>query len=153
MSRDADTQPQGLASTFVGEELVRCNRCGLCLPVCPTYRLSAVETDSARGRNALLEAMRKGQLPLDAESAKPLFECLVCGACTETCPTSVDVNELIVAAREEWHRGKAPPWTSSSLSTISFSDLALSPFSCVRFPPPSAVDWPRSPDDCSWSGS
>jgi len=109
VSDDTHVADQGMASAFVGEELVRCNRCGLCLMACPTYRLSAVETDSARGRIALLEAMREGQLPLNAETANPFLECLACGACTETCLTSVDVNELVALVREEWYRIKVPP--------------------------------------------
>jgi glycolate oxidase iron-sulfur subunit len=100
---------QGLGSAFVDEQLVRCNRCGLCLAACPTYRLSGVETDSARGRIALLEAIRSGQLPLDASSAQPFFQCILCGACTETCMTSVDTNELVILARAQYYRKRVPP--------------------------------------------
>lgn len=100
---------QGIASALVEEQLVRCNKCGLCLAACPTYRLSGVETDSARGRLALLEAVRSGELALDAKSAEPFFQCLLCGACTETCMTSVDTNELMILAREEYYRKRVPP--------------------------------------------
>lgn len=108
MSEHSDPERHGLGSARVEEQLIRCNQCGLCLSVCPTYRLSGVETDSARGRITLLKALRDGQLDLERGSVKPFFECILCGACTETCLTSVDTNELMVLAREEWYRRRVP---------------------------------------------
>ena len=109
MNPDPTPPQEGLRAPMVGEQLTRCNRCGLCLAACPTYLLSVVETDSPRGRNVLLAAMLDEQFPFDRDTVQPFFECLLCGACTEVCPTRVDVNELMIRSREQWYENKVPP--------------------------------------------
>ncbi len=84
------------------DEYLHCIRCGLCLATCPTYRLTLNETDSPRARVALLRAMREGLLerPTDHTAAQ-YFRCLLCGACTFTCPSGVTVDRLLELTRGE----------------------------------------------------
>ena len=35
-------------------KLINCMRCGMCLPACPTYKETFLETASPRGRVALI---------------------------------------------------------------------------------------------------
>lgn len=81
---------------------LHCIRCGLCLAVCPTYRLTLNETDSPRARVALLRAMRDGlvERPTDRTAAM-FFRCLLCGACTFTCPSGVTVDRVLELTRGE----------------------------------------------------
>ena len=44
------------------EEASRCNRCGYCQSVCPTYLVTGVETEVARGRNHLVRASAEGEV-------------------------------------------------------------------------------------------
>ena len=79
----------------------RCSRCGACAVNCPVYKVSQEETYLARGRMHLAEAVQTKKIPLSSETEKRLNACLLCGACTDSCPTSVPCDEIILSARVE----------------------------------------------------
>ena len=51
------------------EELNACVECGLCLPTCPTFRLTGKETHSPRGRLMAMAAVGADVAPVDAAFA------------------------------------------------------------------------------------
>jgi glycolate oxidase iron-sulfur subunit len=72
------------------DNLASCSRCGLCLDVCPTYRLQQNEAESPRGRIQLMWLHELGEL--SAENIRPHIDsCLRCGRCEPVCPTGVKV--------------------------------------------------------------
>lgn len=79
---------------------VKCNRCGFCETVCPTYMASGKETLSPRGRSQAFRNILEGKLK-DAGSAWEIFStCLTCHACTNVCFSQVPVGRLMGAAKE-----------------------------------------------------
>jgi len=83
------------------EEFYRCIKCGSCQPVCPTYIETRDESMVARGRLALSEAVVEGRLGLTDGLMERVSKCLSCMACSESCPTGVDVVKLLTAVRSQ----------------------------------------------------
>ena len=84
---------------FIVAESGRCVACGLCLPYCPTYQLAKIETESPRGRIALLSALASGELAASENLKESLQHCLLCRACEKMCPSSVSFARLMDKGR------------------------------------------------------
>lgn len=81
-----------------------CVHCGLCLPVCPTYRESGRETSSPRGRIYLMRGVAEGSIPLEGVMADEAFLCLGCRACETACPSGVGFGSLLAHVRADVER-------------------------------------------------
>jgi glycolate oxidase iron-sulfur subunit len=87
----------------------QCVRCGLCLPTCPTYVETLVETSSPRGRIALIKAVDEGRLDLLSPGfVHQMSECLDCRACEAVCPSGVAYGQLLEPARTQIERASEP---------------------------------------------
>ena len=84
-----------------------CVHCGFCLPACPTYQLWAEEMDSPRGRIYLVNQILDGA-SLSATAAEHFDRCLGCMACMTACPSGVQYDQLIEAARVWTEEARAP---------------------------------------------
>ncbi|MEX1208996.1 MAG: (Fe-S)-binding protein [Acidimicrobiia bacterium] len=82
-------------------ELNACVECGLCLPHCPTFRLTGDETASPRGRINAMRAVASGELPIDAAFDEVMSFCLQCRACEAACPSLVPFGRMMEGARAE----------------------------------------------------
>lgn len=83
------------------EELNACVQCGLCLPVCPTFRLTGRETASPRGRLHAMSAVSEGVVEVDEAFAGIIDFCLGCRACEPVCPGLVPYGRTLEGARAE----------------------------------------------------
>jgi len=81
-------------------ELASCVACGLCLPHCPTYRVTGEEAASPRGRIAAMRAVQWEHRPLDDDFTSFMDRCVQCRACEAVCPSSVPFGRLMEGARE-----------------------------------------------------
>jgi glycolate oxidase iron-sulfur subunit len=82
------------------DELVACVACGLCLPHCPTYRVTGLEVASPRGRIAAMRAVQLEGAPLDDAFVEAMEACVQCRGCEAACPSSVPFGHLMEGARE-----------------------------------------------------
>lgn len=80
-------------------ELAACVACGLCLPHCPTYRVTGDESASPRGRIAAMRAVQWQGAPMDETFAEFMDLCVQCRACEVACPSSVPFGHLMEGAR------------------------------------------------------
>lgn len=113
------TEPSHLASYDGGamslhldaDELNTCVACGLCLPHCPTFRVTGDEAFSPRGR---IDAMRHVQWRggvIDDEFVEFMSTCVQCRGCEPACPSGVPYGRLIEGTRDELAAmGRITPW-------------------------------------------
>lgn len=107
-------------------DALTCNRCGLCLSVCPTYQEEWVETSSPRGRLNLLRAWQRGGLAMTPNLYEQIYRCLGCQACTEICPGGVAVDRLIFQSRAKMkRRGLVAGLRRAIISSLSLTSLRL----------------------------
>jgi glycolate oxidase iron-sulfur subunit len=96
---------------FTPELLDRCISCGFCLPACPTYALTGVETSSPRGRINLMRALETGVLADDDPTVREEASfCLGCRACEPVCPAGVQYGPLLEEWRDHLWNGRRRPW-------------------------------------------
>src|SRR2546422_6620000 len=96
----ATTKP-GLADPATLNAIRSCVHCGICLPVCPTYRVLGEEMDSPRGRVYLMRAFFYNDTAPTETYTRHLDLCLGCRACETACPSGVPFGSLLETARAE----------------------------------------------------
>ena len=81
------------------EQLASCTACGMCLPHCPTYRVTGEEAASPRGRLALMSAVQKSGVA-EPSFASHMELCVLCRGCETACPAGVPFGHLMEQTRE-----------------------------------------------------
>lgn len=81
------------------DALAACVGCGLCLPHCPTYRVSGEESASPRGRIAAMRAVEWGGAPIDDAFVGFIDACVQCRGCESACPSGVPYGRLVERTR------------------------------------------------------
>ncbi|MDH7499928.1 MAG: (Fe-S)-binding protein [candidate division NC10 bacterium] len=104
-------------------ELMPCVRCGQCRSVCPVFVAKGVESDSPRGRLALVRALLEGKIEANELLAEKIEQCALCRACLLECPSGVHVERIILAARERLARVRGIPLQKRILTRWFFPHL------------------------------
>ncbi len=79
-------------------EASECLRCGMCVGVCPTFRLYQIDEETPRRRIRTIEKLLTNQSISDDERTH-LNNCLQCRACETVCPSRMAYGELFDRAR------------------------------------------------------
>lgn len=93
------------------DDLNTCVACGLCLPHCPTFRVTGDEALSPRGR---IDAMRNVEwrgAAVDDDFVEFMATCVQCRGCEPACPSQVPYGRLIEGTRTHLaETGRMTPW-------------------------------------------
>src|SRR5258706_2119082 len=81
------------------DALNACVSCGLCLPHCPTYRVTGREIASPRGRIAAMRAVEANDAPIGDAFRAAMEECVSCRGCEAACPSGVEFGRLMESTR------------------------------------------------------
>jgi len=93
----SDTFP--LQIDIDSDTLASCVACGMCLPHCPTYRVTGEESASPRGRIALMrDVVERGEA--DAAFVEFMDACIQCRGCETACPAGVQYGQMMETTRE-----------------------------------------------------
>jgi glycolate oxidase iron-sulfur subunit len=80
-------------------ELATCVSCGLCLPHCPTFRVTGEEAKSPRGRIAAMRQVQNEGAPVTDDFVEFMETCVQCRGCEPACPSGVPFGHLMEATR------------------------------------------------------
>jgi glycolate oxidase iron-sulfur subunit len=108
-------------------ELGTCVSCGLCLPHCPTFRVTGEEALSPRGRIAAIRAVHNDGAPVTDEFVSFMETCVQCRGCEPACPSGVHYGRLQEGVREtlaEQHR-ITPRWQRLGFAVLPRHRLLL----------------------------
>ena len=94
--------------------------CGLCLPHCPTFRVTGEEGLSPRGR---IDAMRSVQwrgAPVDASVVRYVETCVQCRGCEPACPSGVPFGHLMEQTKAALAAGApvTPRWQRAAFRVL-----------------------------------
>ncbi|MEM9202636.1 MAG: (Fe-S)-binding protein [Actinomycetota bacterium] len=144
------------------EDLNACVQCGLCLPHCPTYRVTGDETLSPRGRIRLMREVQDGGAPVTPEIIDAFDTCVQCRGCEPACPSGVPYGSLIESAREALVDDHQVPtrlqrigfWPLGRPRVLRLGSTLLAILARLRLAPkrlglPTNLPWRRSPHRAS----
>ncbi|MCP4578492.1 MAG: (Fe-S)-binding protein, partial [Deltaproteobacteria bacterium] len=85
----------------ISSEFDQCIKCGLCLANCPINHELFLEKYTPRGKIQLARAYGKGDAAISDHYRDIFARCLLCGACSVTCPSGVDLTMVFTHMRKE----------------------------------------------------
>ena len=105
------------------EDLYKCVHCGFCLQACPTYVETGLETESPRGRIALMKAVRSGRIGITPSVLEHWDLCIQCRACEAACPSGVPYGRMIEATMAEATQRRPSSWPARLASAAALNHV------------------------------
>ncbi len=108
-------------------ELASCVACGLCLPHCPTFRVTGEEGLSPRGRIDAMRGVQWRDAPIDDDFVRFMETCVQCRGCEPACPSGVPFGHLMEDTRDALARADrtAPRWLRLAFAALARHRLLL----------------------------
>ena len=97
-----------------------CMRCGLCISVCPTYKLFQIEAESPRSRVRTIDKIINETAAVSNEELTYLNNCTQCRACETVCPSKMAYGQLFDLAREKIMQAKSSERRGNLLAILGF---------------------------------
>jgi glycolate oxidase iron-sulfur subunit len=97
-----------------------CMRCGLCISLCPTYKLFQIEEESPRSRIRTLDKIINDKGLISTEDLEHLNNCTQCRACETICPSQMAYGQLFNQARETLLSSQASKQSTHFLAPLGF---------------------------------
>ena len=104
-------------------DLYKCVHCGFCLQACPTYIETGLETESPRGRIALMKAVNEGRIGITDTVIRHWDLCIQCRACEVACPSGVPYGNLIEATMSQVSERRKRGFARKSAENVSFKHI------------------------------
>ncbi len=105
------------------EELASCVACGLCLPHCPTFRVTGEEWASPRGRiNAMRQVQDEGA-DVDQAFFSSMDSCVQCRGCEPACPSGVPFGSMMEATQAALARRRRGDWRRWGFRVLGYRRL------------------------------
>lgn len=96
-----------------------CRFCWMCRHVCPIGNATGHERNTARARAFAVSMVIRGATAL-SEISDNIYECALCGACTNNCVTGFDPKVFIQEVKTEMiMEGVTPPYIMKLIETYS----------------------------------
>lgn len=116
-----------IALNLDSEQLNTCVACGLCLPHCPTFRVTGEEAYSPRGRIDAMRAVQNEGMAADAEFIDFMETCVQCRGCEPACPSGVPFGALMEGTRSALagDHQVVPRWQRLAYSVLGRRRLLL----------------------------
>ena len=77
-----------------------CRFCWMCRHLCPVQLVTGKEINTPRAKGLQVSMIERG-MPMEADCARNMYECMLCGACTNDCATGFDPLVFIREARTQ----------------------------------------------------
>jgi len=101
-------------------ELATCVSCGLCLPHCPTFRVTGEEGLSPRGRIDAMRAVEWRGAAADDGFLHFVDTCVQCRGCEPACPSGVPFGHLMEQTKAALAQRRAitPRWQRAAFAVL-----------------------------------
>lgn len=116
-------------------DLGTCVSCGLCLPHCPTFRVTGEEALSPRGRISAMRSVHFDNAPVSDDFVHFMETCVQCRGCEPACPSGVPFGQLMEGTRDTLAAQKrmTPWWQKLGYRVLGHHRLLLAGSTMLAF--------------------